>query len=356
MAVRIETAELRDLLADLVLTALPNADDGPLAHVLLHTDRGQLYGEGAGKTDLLVGTSANGSAMGHGFTRSAGHLPPMLWPTTHVRPLISWCKERCKGDKDDDGREKHAVEVTIADGLAVITEDPAQRSMFGDKLASTRLPLGDLNDYPRGLWDLLEAGNAHVHHPVMDGDLVVDPLPRADFDAEDLEPFAKIAKRRRSTMECYRAHHRKPLHIQIGSQYRGVAIPRSYADGPKDRAKGLAPDVEVYDPKLPPRVEPERKPGPDDPRPVDLDAEVEIDDPELLAQAAEIIGASQFASASMLQRKLRVGFAKAGRLLDQLEQVGIVGPAQGSKARDVLVQVEGLSDLVKRIRGGGDAE
>jgi hypothetical protein len=271
VAIRIETAELRDLLADLVLTAMPNAEDGAYACVLLHTARGQLYGESAGRTDLLVGTSANRAAVGHAFVRSEGHLPPMLWPTTHVRPLISWLKERCKGEKEED--ERHAVEITIADGLAVITEDPAQRSMFGDKLASTRLPLADLNDFPRGLWDLIEAGNARKWAPVLDGDREVDPLPRMDIDPEHLEPFVKIAKRRKWTLECYRQHHRKPLHVQIGTQYRGLVIPRSYADGPKDRAKGQAPDVEVYDPGLPPRVEPPAKPGPGDPQPVELDDE-----------------------------------------------------------------------------------
>lgn len=272
MAVRIETAELRDLLADLVLTALPDAEDGPLAGVLLHTARGQLYGEDAGRTDLLVGTSANRTAVGHGFVRSDGHLPPMLWPTTHVRPLISWLRERCKGEKDSD-EERHAVAITVADGLAVIVEDPAQRSMFGDKLASTRLPLGDLNEYPRGTWDLIEAGNARMWTAVLDGGLEVDPLPRMDIDPAHLEPFVKIAKRRKWVLECYRQHHRKPLHVQIGTQYRGVVIPRSYADGPKDREKGQAPDVEVYDPGLPPRVEPDPKPGPDDPEPVELDDE-----------------------------------------------------------------------------------
>lgn len=272
MAVRIASHLLVGMLMDLVQTAHPDpAVGGPLAGVVLHSARGEL-GEAPGQVDLLAGASMNRAAAGHCYDRAEGVLDPMLWPLADTRAVIAVLKPKAKAAKDED--EHHAVVIHRTGAMVELVEDPGQKPLFDDgQLWRMSFALGKLDDFSRGLWDLLRA--TAVDQVVIDHDHGgrVRPRPRTDYNAAALAPFVAVAKRRKAGIEEYRYHQRRPVLVQIGSQYRGAILPERYPDSAKAGTAPDRPDADVHAPVLPPRAEP----VPAGAERVDLD---HTDDPE----------------------------------------------------------------------------
>jgi hypothetical protein len=150
------------------------------------------------------------------------------------------------------------------------------------------------------------------------------------------------------------------LAIACGESFRGALMPVSMPDSAladlaaNDRAwDQWLGTVDIGTGELPPLVPQPREPEEEDPEDVpagQTSAGDDEDDAALLCQAAELVVTAQHATVSMLQQKLRVGFAKADALMDELERREVVGSGAGSKAREVLVEVSELGDLLAELR------
>lgn len=368
------TMGTRHLVELLAVLALTSSDDEalPTGGVLLHTTRGYGYGPHSGQTDILVGTSTTRFAAGHLFVPTGGQWRrAVLWGIDDVRAVLDAFRPKLKVDKLAE------VSITLRDKEIEVAES-GQLDLGGEglRLVFTEKQIGD---FPREIWRTLS--DVLINPEVSDHkNRVVPERPRTDVNAAQLEPFVKVAKIRKAALEIYRYHQHRPVLIQIGSSYRGVLFPTRF-DETETPGAGVAPDSEIHPPDLPPPPDPATKTGPDDgtgagilragtgvrvgePAPSDdvpiADFPDVAPDPDLLCQAAELIITSDFASGSMLQRKLRVGYAKAASLLDELEARGVVGPAQGSRARDVLVTRDLLDTVLDAIRNphpsGDDTE
>lgn len=232
--IRIATGALCTLLADLVPLAAPEDGGGALAGVLLHTDRGHPYPSEPGKTDLLIGTAASKFAAGQAFTESEGQMTPMLWPTNWVAAVIGVFKPMTKANKD------HQVQITRAGDHVLVQEDP---NLFDDGMR-LEFKTGDLEHYPRSIWQLLtDKPRAVAKRP---------DKPRLDISPAVLAPFLKIAQRRGTTLNLFKYHQERLVLLEIGGRFRGYVVPSWYeTDKTSVGQAAYEPDGEIFFPDLP---------------------------------------------------------------------------------------------------------
>jgi hypothetical protein len=357
MSVRIQTRALLALLTDLLQTADTSEDATQFGAVLLHTGRGHL-GDEPGELDLLCGISTTGTIAGHTYVSCTGQLTagPSVWAVRDARSVLAVFKTPAKKD------ELHAVDLHREGPMVTVSEDPNLLT-DGLKLSFAEVPLVD---FPGpGLYRMIDRTTASILVDAAGREIPAQP--RTDVYADRLDPFAKVAARRKAPVQLYRTHQTEAVLVQVGDFYRGMLIPTGYEGGDHQRpfAEVHAPDLHDLERRIAAAKDKQPPPPPPPPKPVDLftaDEQpeappVDLDDQpgadrQLLVDAATLIVEAQFGSTSFLQRKLRVGYARAGRLIDQLARHGVVGPAAGSKAREVLVPASDLAAVLERLRGG----
>lgn len=343
-SIRIDTVELVALLERLVPTASKDTGDGATAGILMHTARGE-YGDEPGKTDLLVGTSTDRLVIGHDHTPCHGTLTrATLWGIDDVKTLLAAFKPKAKDSKEED---PHMVLVDLAGEHIVVSEDP---DLYDDGL-SVSFQVKNLDDYPRGLWTVLEVINAGPYE--MSDGRVIEPSRRTDMSPRRIAPFNKVASKLGTSVQFYRTHQHRHVLVQIGATYRGALIPTRYDD---DLDDGSGPAAEVYEPNLPP--EPKRQQQPvkvftptpaDGQEPLPGLADLERDT-RLLAKVAETVITTQFAGPGTIARVLRINTKRANELLDTLAHYHVVGPVALGRPRAVLVGEDGLEGVLAAIR------
>lgn len=146
----------------------------------------------------------------------------------------------------------------------------------------------------------------------------------------------------------------KALLVRCGESFLGLMMPRNLTANERDRMSEWSTGWDQRLPQTAAAARAERSPvAAVRVEPVNLD---ETPDVDLYLQAVELVVRTQFGAPSMLQRKLRIGFAKAARLIEQMEDAGIVGPRDGTAARVVHVAVDRLDELLAALRGRPEGE
>lgn len=345
MTITVATAKLVDLLAD----GLETASGG----IHLATHRAP-YKDEPGDRDLLAATSSTGYVLGHTWIPVDGNLTATVWPPGSARNALALLRNLAK--KGDN----HTVDIglTLADPPENLKEGehPGWTVTLTESAAlfSSDTEL-QFHAYHESKFRIASAARQLAGLvPATDDDYVDSPLTL--WPAGVMGPLVKVARRNGGTIRLYRSQEHGLQVVQIGPTWLGAAVPSTRLPGePTD-----SPDVD-------PVLGPELSTGEDLLRNGyglvtttgkadggdDADQH-RIDDDELLRQAVELVVTTQFASPAQLQRKLKIGLARAKQLLVDMEAACVVGPQVGSAQRDVLFKPDQVAEAQQAAFGDPD--
>ncbi|AEL98214.1 FtsK [Mycobacterium phage BigNuz] len=352
MSITVATTKLIEILTDSLATAC-NSVGG--VHV---TTSRTPWGEEPGDVDVLVATSTTKYVVGHTWIPADGRLTPSVWPVESISNVLAICKSLARAR----GKE-HTVDIYMA--TADRTEDNRDDDHPGWTITLRETP---------ALFDSDTEFQFHAHPEAKFPIRGVLHMMRGQIPPSDdpevaltpwspgvLGPLVTVAKRRNMQIRMFRTRSRGLHIVQIGDTWIGAAAPGKPMPGEPTERPGLDPVLTHEDDLNPGSLAAEvlrngsgllltaddaRATGKADAEQLDLSWD------EQLRTAIELVVTTQFASGTMLQRKLNVGFARSQRLLDEMEQLGIVGEAEGSKARPVYFKADDLAGALALL--GGD--